>query len=279
MHQAQNLREKLAVIINSMAMNSQDKIQLCINADDYGFSRDISDGILEMMQQGLVSSTSVMTQNADNAQMKLLSEQKNISVGLHFNLASNKNHFTPFLNSPFKIAQQLYLKKLTLSSLEQELESQYNQLLRTYSNKITHLDTHQHIHIIPKIAGLLSEFAKQHHIPYVRLGKELSPDGGIKKWLFNNSAVGLKNKLPIFGLNLMGENFTAEKLKTQFQFLKTHLVSKALWIVHPGYESTDSDFVDSYNKQRVNEMKVLTEMKDFIYLNAQIVPLNKIYGS
>ncbi len=258
-------------------MNSQDKIQLCINADDYGFSRSISEGILEMMQQGLVSSTSVMVQNADAEHMKLLSEKRDISVGLHFNLASTKNNFTPFLNSPFKIAQQLYFKKLKLSNLEKELESQYNQLLRTYNEKITHIDTHQHIHIIPQIAGLISEFAKHHRISYVRLGREISPNGGIKKWLFNNSAAGLKNKLPLFGLNLMGGNFTVEKIKNQFRFLKTHRVSKALWIMHPGYESTNADFVDSYNKQRVNEMHVLAELKDFIYLNARVMPLNNIY--
>ncbi len=240
-------------------MNTLSKIDLCINADDYGFSTPISDGILEMMKQGLVSSTSVMVQNADDARMKLLSEKENISVGLHFNLASTKNNFTPFLNSPFKIAQQFYFKKLKLSTLEKELEAQYNQLKRTYSRPITHIDTHQHIHIIPKVAGLLNEFAKQHNIPYVRLGREISPDGGIKKWLFNNSASSLKNELPVFGLNIMGENFTSEKLKKQFQFLHANNVTKALWIVHPGYETTSVDFADSYNKQRVNEMQVLSE--------------------
>ena len=57
-------------------MSNPNKIQLCVNADDYGFSNSVSDGILEMMQQGLVSSTSVMVQNADDAQMKLLSQKK-----------------------------------------------------------------------------------------------------------------------------------------------------------------------------------------------------------
>jgi predicted glycoside hydrolase/deacetylase ChbG (UPF0249 family) len=257
-------------------MNTKQKIQLCINADDFGFSTSISSGILEMIQQGLVSSTSVMIQNADEKQMKLLSEQQNVSVGLHFNLASTKNYCTPFLNSPFKIAQQFYLKKLTLSSLEKELEAQYNQLSNLYDKKITHLDTHQHIHIIPKVAALLSEFAAHHHIDYVRLGKEVSPTSGIKKWLFNNSAKALKNSLPIFGLNLMGEQFTADKIKTQFDYLKKQQTTKALWIVHPGYETIQTDFVDSYNKQRENEMHILNGLKEFIYLNAQVVPLNQI---
>jgi len=260
-------------------MNTKQKIQLCINADDFGFSTSISSGILEMIRQGLVSSTSVMIQNADAQQMKLLAEEKNISVGLHFNLASTKNYYTPFLNSPFKIAQQFYFKKLTLSNLEKELEAQYKQLSNLYNKKITHLDTHQHIHIIPKVASLLNEFAVQHHIDYVRLGTEVSPTSGIKKWLFNNSAKALKNSLPIFGLNLMDKQFTTDKIKTQFEFLHKQKTAKAMWIVHPGYETTQTNFVDSYNKQRENEMRVLNDLKEFIYLNAQVVPLNQIYGN
>lgn len=278
-------------------MDAPEKIQLCINADDFGFSKPISSGILEIMGQGLVSSTSVMVQEADSENMQQLSKQNTISVGLHFNLASKKNNFTPFLNSPYAIALQFYSGKLTLTQLEKELEDQYKQLRRTYSKEITHIDTHQHIHIIPKVAALLTEFAKQVKIPYVRSGKEVSPGMGIKKGLFNYSGSSvkklhsvahvkdsdsdstLKNPIPLFGLNLYGKKFTVENIKKQFQFLARHKISKAIWIVHPGYITPDLDFTDKYNKQRENEMRVLTELRDYIPIHAQVTPLNTLYAS
>lgn len=255
------------------------KLSLCINADDYGFSPYISEGIIDMMKQGLVSSTSVMVQNVESKQMDLLAQQPNISVGLHFNFASNKNNFVPFLNNPFTIAKQFYLGKLKLAIVERELDSQYKELKKLYSGTITHLDTHQHIHIIPAFAGLLNDFAKQNNIQYVRLGKEASPTGGPKKWLFNNSAKNLKNQIPLFGLNIMGSEFNANKIKQQFNFLKERNVSKAIWIVHPGYESTNKDFIDSYNLQRQKEISVLIELKNFIYDSAEIVPITHFYGA
>ena len=229
-----------------------------------------------MIIQGLVTATSVMVQDADLAQIKLLEEQANVSVGLHFNMASHNNNATPFLNDPYKIAQQFYSGKLKLASIEKELEAQYIQLKHIYAKNITHVDTHQHIHIIPKIAGLLKEFAQHNNIPYARLGKELSPGGGIKKWLFNNTGKSFKNSLPLFGLNIMEENFNAEKIRKQFDFLKANNISKAIWMVHPGYETTDITFTDTYNKQRENDMLVLTQLKEFIYLNAEVVPLSNL---
>ena len=260
-------------------MNELDKIQLCINADDFGYSDPISSGILEMIDKGLVSSTSIMVQHLNENQIIQLAKYNNISVGLHFNLASKHNFFTPFLNDPFTIAQQFYFNKLKVKELENELEAQYEYLKKVYHKPITHIDTHQHIHIIPQIAQLLTDFAKRNNIPYVRLGREFSPTFGIKKWLFNNSAKSLKNSLPIFGLNLMGKNFTSENIRMHFNFLKNKKITKALWIVHPGYCTSQSTFTDSYNKERENEMDVLKKLEEFILLHSQILPLNKIYGT
>ena len=77
----------------------------------------------------------------------------------------------------------------------------------------------------------------------------------------------------------MGKHFTIENIKNQFQFLKEYKISRAAWMVHPGYTSDHPNFFDPYNKQRENELRVLTRLSDFIFLNAEIVPLNKIYAN
>ena len=65
------------------------KKRLIINADDFGFNREITDGIIESHVNGVVTSTTLMINMADaEYAVQKAHELPNLSVGLHVNLTA-----------------------------------------------------------------------------------------------------------------------------------------------------------------------------------------------
>ncbi|MBI3502564.1 MAG: ChbG/HpnK family deacetylase [Bacteroidetes bacterium] len=253
---------------------SRKKIQLCINADDFGFSPEISRGILHMIEEGLVSSTSIMASHCSGDEWKKISEKENISVGLHFSLTSGCNHFAANCKNQYVLARKIVSGKIKSRNILDELFVQYEIVRKNYSEEITHIDTHQHIHILPVVARAIKNFSAEKKIPYFRIAREISPGISVKKILFN--LFGKKSAIPVFGLNMMGKTFTAKNILRHFEFLKEKNIGKAIWIVHPGYKSDKIKFSDSYNEEREREIKSLLETRNKIFDFAEIVPLNEL---
>ena len=249
------------------------KVQLCINADDFGFTPEISKGILLLMEKGLVSSTSTMAVHCGKEEIENLSKQKNISIGLHFSLTSGCNYFIKNIKNQYALARKYFSGKIKREDIFRELSHQYESIKEKFSGEITHLDAHQHIHILPAVAKAMTEFSIEKKIPYVRISKEISPNFSLKKMLFNSSAGKTNHQIPIFGLNIMGINFTRKNILRHFEFLKMKNANKAIWIVHPGYRSQSKIFNDSYNAERENELNTFHEIRDEILEFADIVPL------
>ena len=59
---------------------------LIINADDFGYSHSINKGIIEAIENGTVTSTSVMVDAIASDEAKDLTKYPDLSVGLHFEL-------------------------------------------------------------------------------------------------------------------------------------------------------------------------------------------------
>ena len=66
-------------------------MKLIINADDFGLSKSISDGIIEGIKAGYITSTSVMV-NMDYAEYAIKEAVKNNidCIGLHINFTVGK---------------------------------------------------------------------------------------------------------------------------------------------------------------------------------------------
>lgn len=252
------------------------KIQLCVNADDFGFSSEISKGILQLMEKGLVSSTSVMSMHCTKEDWEKLSQIKNISIGLHFSLTSGCNGITENSKNQYALARKIITGKIKFQNILEELSLQYETLKKNFPGEITHIDTHQHIHIIPSVANAMRKLSAEKKIPYIRITKEISPGVSFKKTLFNSSYRKNNQQIPVFGLNMMGKTFVRENILKHFEFLKRKNVSKVIWIVHPGYKSDEKKFSDSFNKEREIEIKTFLEMQNEIFDFAEIVPLTKL---
>lgn len=155
------------------------KKQLIINADDFGMSREINEGIKIGIKKGAVTSVSIMSNMPffDDA-VKFLKNYPSISLGLHFNITEgaplvNPNRVRNLIREDDRfffwmtMIPRLTTRNIKLNEIEAELNAQYSKLKST-GLPITHIDSHHHIHLYPRIFQLISKFAEKNKIPSLR---------------------------------------------------------------------------------------------------------------
>lgn len=117
---------------------------LIINADDFGYSKIFNAKILELIKNGLISSTTVMVnwineeQASQVSELSALTKSHNLSVGLH--LEFSDDNFKP------------------------EIERQYGRFFSLFGFMPSHIDIHKSTHLkeaFPIIMG----FCKEKNLP------------------------------------------------------------------------------------------------------------------
>lgn len=150
--------------------------KIIINADDLGLSPGVNRAILKAHNEGFLSHASLManTDYFDDAIEEIIPHCKNLQIGVHVNLTCAKALFPNnilaekgFLKNDFV---KLLFKRKTkevLKSIENEIELQ---ILKIKENgiEISHIDGHEHVHIIPSINKIVRKLSKKHSIPRIR---------------------------------------------------------------------------------------------------------------
>jgi hopanoid biosynthesis associated protein HpnK len=153
--------------------------QLIVNADDFGYTHGVNRGIVEACANGIVTSASLL---ANGAAFEDAVEQARrtpgLDVGCHLNLAegrpvSRPDHI-PHLVGPGGTFQglrtfglRLLAGAVPLLELERECAAQVERLIAA-GIRPSHLDTHQHTHLHPRVALAVSRTAQRYGIPWVR---------------------------------------------------------------------------------------------------------------
>lgn len=126
---------------------------LLVNADDWGLHSSINQAIIDCVNKGSVNSISVSV-NGQNPDMKALKElyKKGVHIGLHLTWVGEPwiTKKTTITNWQFFFIYYIKNKKKFLKSLMYESEIQLNRLLDVGIIP-NHIDSHQHLHAIPKI--------------------------------------------------------------------------------------------------------------------------------
>jgi chitin disaccharide deacetylase len=142
-------------------------MQVIINADDFGLNDSVNAAIVECYRFGTISSTSLMvnTGGFQNAVSEMASTP-GLGVGLHFNLTSGiaisgSQHI---IQSRMSILRSLVTGLISQAQIQDELHAQLCAFGET-GRAPTHIDTHQHIHLIPAIFEVLSRYCMQHQVP------------------------------------------------------------------------------------------------------------------
>lgn len=144
-----------------MSNPTHQKGALTIAADDYGLHPNIDKAIHTLAEKGILHKVSVMA-NANYTPKPL---PDHIKTGLHVDLTTQHClSGRPLAPSPFHL---LRARHLSLTEIEMRIENQLAHLT-SQGFKITHIDTHQHVHLIPTILQAVINIANKHHIPTIR---------------------------------------------------------------------------------------------------------------
>jgi chitin disaccharide deacetylase len=134
---------------------------LAVNADDFGFTRDVNAGIVEAHVDGILTSTTLMATGAafDDA-VRLARQHPSLDIGCHLVLVGEP----PFPATVAKLIQAVAFKRIRVY---QELAAQVRRILDA-GIKPTHLDTHKHTHLLPPVLDAVARLSQEFQIPWVR---------------------------------------------------------------------------------------------------------------
>ena len=159
--------------------------QLIVNADDFGLHPLINAGIIKGHQEGFITSTSLMpSAPCWQEAVRLAKENPRLGIGVHLTLVGGVPSVLPkekvsslldddglFLPDYVAFAKRYYGGAVKRSELEAELRAQLERALESGVN-ITHIDSHQHTHVLPGINSLVLKLSNEYNIIRVRIPKE-----------------------------------------------------------------------------------------------------------
>ena len=140
---------------------------LVINADDFGFTPDVNEGIVEAHRGGMLTATTMLANGAafDDA-LRLARETPSLDIGAHLALVSGRSVLT---GRPLPAGVPQLLAALALRRIRpyEELRAQLARLVGA-GLRPTHLDTHKHTHLAPPVLDAVSRVGEEFGIRWVR---------------------------------------------------------------------------------------------------------------
>lgn len=135
--------------------------KLVVNADDFGFTRDVNLGIMEAHRNGILTAATIMSDGAafDDA-VRLAGENPSLDIGVHLVLVGQ----APFPLTVAELTRAVILKKIRIYD---ELSAQVRKVLSA-GLRPTHLDTHKHTHLLPPVLEAVARISEEFKIPWVR---------------------------------------------------------------------------------------------------------------
>jgi hopanoid biosynthesis associated protein HpnK len=158
--------------------------RLIVHADDFGLGERIDRGILKAHVEGCLTSTSIMAVGAHfDGAIALARDTPGLDLGVHLTLAEERPLSPPesipslvdpegrFHRHATVFARRWAADKIDLDDVRRELSAQVERVVAT-GLPISHLDGHQHLHMLPGVLDVTAELATRHGIPAVRFPAE-----------------------------------------------------------------------------------------------------------
>lgn len=227
--------------------------KVIFNADDFGLSSGVNRAIIESHRNGVVNSTTIL----GNCDEKLLIEAADMAkqnpklgVGVHLVLTMR----APLLDTHktlvdehgfFKYTGDTLDNEIALDEVYEEWKAQIQRIRKHF--KITHLDSHHHVHLDDRLYKVVKRLSREFKLPV--------------RSVRSNTPTEIKADLGFYGDNASLEYLleTMSKFNGLLEFM-----------VHPGCEDdTFLEEVSTYNQARFKETGVLTDdrLKEFIKSN------------
>lgn len=134
--------------------------QLIVNADDFGQSHGVNQGVIEAHERGIVTSASLMVRWPAAAEAgDYARTHARLSVGLHFDLGE-----WVYLNETWAPLYEV-VPSDDLTAVTDEVSRQLETFRDLVGRDPTHIDSHQHVHRSEPVRSLLTEVARNLGVP------------------------------------------------------------------------------------------------------------------
>ena len=158
--------------------------RLIVNADDFGLHSAVNHGIIEGYEKGCIRSTSFVASGAAAEEAANLSKQyPGLGVGIHLTLVAERPVLPPS-QVPSLVGENGYLLPdhtafirrylaggIRIEQLYAECEAQIL-LAKKMGVHLTHIDSHQHLHVLPRVIQAILSLAKKYSFTKMRLPAE-----------------------------------------------------------------------------------------------------------
>ena len=132
--------------------------RLVVNADDFGFTRDVNEGIVEAHQKGILTATTIMANGtAFSHAVELAKDNPDLDVGCHLVLVGGKSLLRPGEDLPGSVTKMMAAITAKLLQPYAELRAQVMRIMDTGLQPV-HMDTHKHTHLFPPVLDALVEW-------------------------------------------------------------------------------------------------------------------------
>jgi predicted glycoside hydrolase/deacetylase ChbG (UPF0249 family) len=178
-------------------------IRLIVNADDFGFTRDVNEGIVDAHRNGILTATTLMANgNAFDHAVALARETPSLDIGCHLGLVQGRSVLDPSRDLPASVPD--LIRALVRGDLRvyDELAAQVRKIIDA-GLQPTHLDTHKHTHLLPPVLIAVARLAHEFGIQWIRRPFDFGIDAraGLMK---RAVSLGLRVTRPAFAASLRG---------------------------------------------------------------------------
>lgn len=160
--------------------------KLIINADDFALHTLVNQSIIQAHQYGILTSTSILANgNSFDEAVRLASANPSLGVGVHLCLVGGLPTLSPpqtvptlidpctgNLYSNYILFTKKYLTgQISKQDIYHELSLQVKKVVASGIN-ITHVDSHQHMHMLPGIDDIAVQICRENNLSKSRVSYE-----------------------------------------------------------------------------------------------------------
>jgi hopanoid biosynthesis associated protein HpnK len=156
-------------------------MRLIFNADDFGWYDGQNRAVEQAHRQGVLNRASLLCNgDAFDEAIAIARHSPGLEVGVHLTLNEGRPLLPPdrlptltrpdgtFHDTYRPLVMLLAQGRLRTSEARAEWQAQVERALQA-GVRVSHLDSHKHVHLLPPLLDAAIALAREHHIPYVRL--------------------------------------------------------------------------------------------------------------
>jgi chitin disaccharide deacetylase len=235
--------------------------RLLVNADDFGLHTDIDRGILECIERGRVRSVSFAATGRSLDWNKLCELIRHgVHVGLHVVLVGEPWATDGRLICDWNglVRQLLFSGRTIRDAVEAEIRRQFQICSENGLDprKLSHLDSHQHVHVLDGVWRQCLSLTREYGIPRIRVPWcpslhmiKRTRAGVALQMIARRRAGGISGSFACLGLAHAGRN-TAAILSDELKHAARSGCRDIELVVHPGVNTPDLE--SRYTNWRFN---------------------------